>query len=88
LNDREVQAMVQAWAPRLADKGKVRLGLYTTEQVQEIAPLGIEPYPDTLVRVLMDARPAQPGEQVVPPDAPPEVVRSGLVVVEWGGIWR
>jgi hypothetical protein len=86
---REVDSFLDAWLPDLLDQGAVRIGFHDPEAIQALGPLQITPRPDTFIRVLMDAAPTDD-----PPDwdgSPPTLVppeRTGLVVVEWGGMVR
>jgi hypothetical protein len=89
LEGREVRDLVRYWAPRLEREGRIALGFHTGAQVDELAPLSIDPAPDHAIRVWLDYRPAADDEAFEPPrlpDAPP--ARGGLTVVEWGGVMR
>lgn len=90
LRGREVHEFLNAWLPDLEGQGPVRIGFHHPDTIEAIAPLDIQPQPDTLIRVLMDAAATD-----APPDwdgtlpafsQPPQ--REGIVVVEWGGVTR
>ncbi|MBU4348141.1 hypothetical protein KJ671_01375 [Patescibacteria group bacterium] len=55
--------------------------------MEQIAPLDINPKPDTVIRVLMDFSPLDKmadfeGFEIKTPE------RKGFTVVEWGGVLR
>ena len=57
------------------------------EENNRLAPLTIDPTPDTVIRVLMYFKPLDTAVRVPPLDiVTPE--RTGFVVVEWGGLGR
>ena len=88
LRGREVDEFVDAWAPRLARWPWVRLGFFDPASIDDVAPLRIEPAPDTVLRVWMEASPADGPERSVRPPLPRPPERAGTVVVEWGGVVR
>lgn len=90
LRGREVDGFLAAWLPDLAGQGAMWIGFHTPEDIERYGPLDITPAPDTLIRVLMDAAPAEdaPGWDGTLPDFAPVPERAGVVVVEWGGMTR
>ena len=90
IEGRELDGFLEAWLPDLLDQGPMRIGFHSQASIEALAPLDITPQPDTLIRVLMDAVPADvaPTWDGTEPhfDAPPP--RDGLVVIEWGGMTR
>ena len=57
----------------------------TMSEIDKNMPLYITPQPDTLIRVMMEYRPANRTEQVTEQKLPPAPERKGFVAVEWGG---
>jgi hypothetical protein len=90
IEGRELDGFLEAWLPDLQGQGPMRIGFHSQANIEALAPLDITPQPDTLIRVLMDAVPADaaPNWDGTAPefDAPPP--REGLVVIEWGGMTR
>ena len=90
LTVREATAFIEAWLPDLTGHDSVFVGFHNQQTISAIAPLDISPEPDTFIRVMMDARfvEAEPTWDGEPPDLPQPPERTGLVVVEWGGVLR
>ena len=58
IEGRELDGFLEAWLPDLQDQGPMRIGFHSQANIEALAPLDITPQPDTLIRVLMDAVPA------------------------------
>lgn len=85
LNEYEAQEFIVYWLPILQKSSYNYIRFATMEEINENAPLAIEPTPDSIIRILMTYKGL---------DAPIEVreqqlisqKREGFVVVEWGGL--
>jgi hypothetical protein len=85
----ETEDFVDAWAPRLEGAAFHVIGFHSRETVEALAPVELSPPPETLIRILMDATPAQECPALSPPTLPKTAPsRQGFTVVEWGGVLR
>ena len=85
LKESEYEDFIEYWAPRMQKDPYYLVRFIDQEKIEEMAPLRIDPDPDTVIRVLMDFRGL--GEKVEMEE--PEITtpeRQGFTVVEWGGI--
>ncbi|MCB9671448.1 MAG: SH3 domain-containing protein [Alphaproteobacteria bacterium] len=85
LEGREIDEAVEAWMPSVEGARWVRVGLH--EDVDRLAPLVIDPEPDTLLRVLVELERLEEPEPIEAPDVVARE-RRGLTVVEWGYVER
>lgn len=84
LNDKESADFMEFWEPRLTAKPYVFVTFVDQPTFDTIAPLTVEPTPDTVIRVFMDYEPLDAPIAVDPlPIVTPK--RTGFSVVEWGG---
>lgn len=87
LNKKETADFIEFWEPRMQGSPYYFVSFMGNQVMNQLAPLEINPKPDTIIRVLMDFRPlAQPikveGYNIKTPE------RKGFTVVEWGGVLR
>jgi hypothetical protein len=85
LNQKESADFMEYWEPYLAGSPYYFITFMGKGVMDRIAPLTINPKPDTVIRVLMDFKKLdQPikveGYRIQTP------VRRGFTVVEWGGV--
>ena len=85
LTEREAQEFIIYWLPKLERNPYNFIRFQTRAEIDENMPLMITPQPNTLIRVMMSFRPAEPNEQVPAQILPPIPFRNGFTVVEWGG---
>lgn len=84
LNDKESADFMEFWEPRLSRSPYVFVTFVDQPTFDTIAPLTVEPAPDSVIRVFMDYEPLDGPVDVEPlPIVTP--VREGFSVVEWGG---
>lgn len=84
LVDNEIDDFMEFWEPRITAKPYVFVTFVDQPTFDTIAPLTVEPTPDTIIRVFMDYEPLDAPIKVDPlPIVTP--VREGFSVVEWGG---
>jgi len=85
LNAKEIFDFKEFWLPKMTKSPYYFVTFLGTNGMNRLAPLHINPKPDTLIRVLMDYRPlTEPIQTVEPVLYTPE--RRGFTVVEWGGV--
>lgn len=87
LNQRETADFIEFWEPRLQDAPYYFVSFMGRNVMDRLAPLTVEPKPDTVIRVLMDFKPL---DQPIKVESYPlrSVERKGFTVVEWGGVIR
>lgn len=87
LNTTEINDFKEFWLPRMQAAPHYFVTFLGTRQMDALAPLTIDPRPDTVIRVLMDFTPSQTPVDVesFPIHALP---RRGFTVIEWGGVLR
>ncbi len=87
LNAKETKDFEEFWEPKMQSAPYYFITFMGNSVMDEIAPLNINPKPDTVIRLLMDFTPLnQPisvtGYNIKTPQ------RKGFTVVEWGGVLR
>src|SRR3990167_1036133 len=88
LNQNEISDFMAFWTPKLPnDKPYIRITWFNTGQLNQLAPLAINPSPRTTIRVFMDFegldRPySLHSQKLLAPK------RVGFTLVEWGGLLR
>jgi hypothetical protein len=87
LNEKETSDFIEFWEPRMKESPYYFVTFLGNREMEQIAPLDIEPKPDTVIRVLMDFFPLDKpasfeGFKIRTPK------RQGFTVVEWGGVLR
>ncbi|PIP27031.1 MAG: hypothetical protein COX30_04080, partial [Candidatus Moranbacteria bacterium CG23_combo_of_CG06-09_8_20_14_all_39_10] len=87
LNKKETADFIEFWEPRMQSAPYYFVGFFGNEVMNQLAPLTIDPKPDTVIRILMDFLPLQKpidarGYDIRTPE------RKGFTVVEWGGVLR
>ncbi len=85
LNQTEIKDFVEYWQDKLPAKPYVRLTWLNTNQMNELAPLRINPKPTTVIRVFLDFSGLDKPIKLAPQKFT-KPVRSGFTVVEWGGL--
>ena len=83
LNQNEINEFIVYWLPYMIDN-PYNLVSFQWENYSELAPLTIEPKPDSIQRVYMALKPLD--EYVEMPEQQLErFERTGFTVIEWGG---
>ncbi|MEI7497971.1 MAG: hypothetical protein WCK11_01655 [Candidatus Falkowbacteria bacterium] len=87
MNKKEIADFKEFWLPRMQAKPYYFVSFVPKEQFDQLAPLKVEPKPDTVIRVFMDYEALDaPMKNIEPKLITP--VRRGFTVVEWGGALR
>ena len=84
LNDREKEEFIVYWLPQMEKNKYNYIRFETKGEIEEEMPLGIDPKPDTVIRVLMDWK-ALDEKIEVKEQKLEKTKRKGYTVVEWGG---
>jgi hypothetical protein len=87
LNDREAQDFMDFWLPKMPSTPYVKLTWFGTKQMDELAPLTVNPKPDTSIRLFLEFTGLQTQEKIAP-QALSAPARNGFTLVEWGGLLR
>jgi hypothetical protein len=87
LSQKESNDFSNFWFTKLPNTPYVRLTWFTTEQLNELAPLMVLPKPDTVIRVFLDFQGLQ-NMISLPAQNLTTLPRKGFTVVEWGGILK
>ena len=85
LNQKESTDFEEYWEPLMQSSPYYFMTFMGNSVMDKIAPLQINPKPDTVIRVLMDFKPLNAPISVLGYDIKTPV-RSGFTVVEWGGV--
>ncbi|MDD2656455.1 MAG: hypothetical protein PHQ18_02720 [Patescibacteria group bacterium] len=87
LNEKEIYDFSDFWVRRMQEKPYYFITFTLNNEMDKLAPLEIEPKPDTIIRVLMDYI-ALDEYKEVPIQILPKISRHGFTVIEWGGILK
>jgi len=85
LNGKESEQFTSYWINVLPKSSYYFVGVVTQSTLNDIAPLVINPKPDTLIRVTLYFKMLDTNQPVTEPVLS-SVKRNGFTVVEWGGI--
>ena len=87
LNKKETNDFLEFWGQKMKDSPYYFVTFLGNREMNQIAPLIINPKPDTVIRVLMDFTPLTSPINVKEYEIlTPQ--RNGFTVVEWGGVLR
>jgi hypothetical protein len=87
LNAKESADFIEFWEPRMQGAPYYFVTFLGNREMNQLAPLTVDPKPDTVIRILMDFTPLEKPIDVQGYDIrTPE--RQGFTVVEWGGVLR
>lgn len=91
LNDKEKFDMLEYWLPIMSEKKKpyYRISFLTNAEMDKMAPLNVQPAPDSVLRVFLDYETldAKPKKQIESQTFA-KFIRKGFTLVEWGGAKR
>lgn len=85
LSAREANEFMIYWLPILDKNPYNFIQFLVNEDCHALAPLRIQPQPETMIRLWMAFQPLQQ-TQIVEPQVLPKYKRKGFTVVEWGGV--
>jgi hypothetical protein len=83
LTPREYNEFIVYWLP-IMQENKYNLISFAGEDYENIAPLKINPNPDSILRVMMIFKPLNKPINIQEQELKP-FIRNGFTVVEWGG---
>ena len=84
LIEKEYNEFIEFWLPKMSSKNYYFVTFVPQEQFDKLAPLSVEPKPDTIIRVFMDFEGLDNYVNVAP-QIIKHTERVGFTVVEWGG---
>jgi hypothetical protein len=87
LTEKESNDFMEFWLPRMPETPYIRLTWFTTQQMDQLAPLNVFPKPDTVIRVFLDFRGLK-NDYNIHPQKLESLPRKGFTLVEWGGLLR
>ena len=85
LNSQESADFMDFWHSILPKSDYVRLTWLNTKEMDTLAPLIVSPKPDSIIRIFLDAAPAQKDDQLIPQNLT-SIPRTGFTLIEWGGL--
>jgi len=85
LNTQESADFMEFWQSKLPQTPYVRLTWLTTVDMNRLAPLVVEPRPDTVIRIFLEFEGLQQPRPLTS-QALISVSRRGFTLVEWGGL--
>lgn len=88
LNETERGDFIEAWLPEFGGAPYYFISFFDRKLIDALAPLEVDPAPDSVIRVLMDYRPLDGPIDVAPQEFGPAPRREGFTLVEWGGLRR
>lgn len=87
LNAKESKEFKEYWLKALPESPYYFVGVMPQNEVNELAPLNIEPKPDSVLRVTLYFKALDKKEYVQPPVLS-GFTRKGFTVTEWGGLFK
>ncbi|MFA4826974.1 MAG: hypothetical protein WC596_01815 [Candidatus Shapirobacteria bacterium] len=85
LNTQESADFMEFWQSRLPQTPYVRLTWLNTADMNRLAPLAVNPRPDTVIRIFLEFEGLQQPRPLIPQSLT-SVPRRGFTLVEWGGL--
>ena len=85
LNQKESVDFMEFWQPRLPKSPYVRLTWLNTQDMNRLAPLSVEPKPDTAIRIFLEFE-ALKKPVTLKPQKLTAPARNGFTLIEWGGL--
>jgi len=85
LTPKEAADFLTFWVPRLPNTPYVRLTWLGTWEMNRLAPLEVEPQPDTIIRIFLEFEGLQE-IKALKPQALASPARRGFTLIEWGGL--
>ncbi|MCL5795595.1 MAG: hypothetical protein M1338_04565 [Patescibacteria group bacterium] len=87
LNQKESADFMEFWLPKMPSTPFVRLTWLGTDQMNKLAPLSVEPKPDTMIRIFLDFEGFNQPINITPQKLS-ATARIGFTLVEWGGLLK
>jgi hypothetical protein len=88
LNQKEAKDFKDYWLSRLKDFPYFQVSLLTNEEIEKIEPIVFSKNPDTFIRVRFYFKGLNSPIKISSPPIPSLPLRTGFVVVEWGGLYE
>lgn len=87
LNEKESSDFMEFWLPKMPNTPYVRLTWLGTSEMNSLAPLTVEPKPDTVIRIFLDFE-GLDSAKILFAQKLSSLERRGFTLVEWGGLLR
>jgi len=87
LNAKESADFMEFWLPKMPNDLYIRLTWFGTAQMNKLAPLSVNPKPDTMIRIFLDFEGLDKPMNVTPQKLG-SIERKGFTLVEWGGLLK
>ncbi len=84
LKKKEYNEFIEFWLPKMQEKPYYFITFLSQEQFNELAPLKVNPKPDTIIRVFMDFKGLDKKIKIENQEIKSSK-RQGFTVIEWGG---
>lgn len=85
-NKKEIADFMEFWIPRMPHTPFVRMSWFSTQEMNELAPLTVTPRPDTVIRTFLDFEGQFSPKTSLQPQILESTDRAGFTVTEWGGL--
>lgn len=85
LNSREQQDFITFWGPQMVKEGRCFIHFVTDASYDDIAPIQMEPTPDSQFRLFMVWKSVSNEFETPTAQELPSADRNGLTLIEWGG---
>lgn len=85
LNQKESADFMEFWQPRLPQTPYVRLTWLNTQDMDKLAPLVVNPKPDTNIRIFLEFEGLEK-PIILKPQKLSAPKRTGFTLIEWGGL--
>lgn len=84
-NTKEIADFLEYWTPNMPKTKYIRITWLNTEQMNKLAPLNVNPKPDTVIRTFLDFQGLDSPVNLLPQNLK-SIPRTGFTLVEWGGL--
>ncbi len=85
LNEHEAEEFIIYWLPKMEQNAYNYIHFDTTEDVNHMMPLSVNPMPETMIRFYMEFKALDAPIEVKEQQLPETPIRRGFTLVEWGG---
>jgi len=86
LNEKETNDFVGYWTKQLPKANYYFIGMIPQEHINALAPLTVNPAPDSILRVTLYFKDMDKDMNIAPPQIE-SFTRKGFSVIEWGGLF-
>jgi hypothetical protein len=87
LNEKEAQDFLDFWLTKMPKTPYIRLTWFGTKEMNKLAPMAVNPVPNTVIRIFLDFEGLKEFS-VIKPQILKSIPRKGFTLIEWGGLLR